>query len=262
MEIAGNRQTGRLLQFIRWLWNGPEELVPQVQKGYKAENFAWHKAIPEQKTEGTEVEPKNMMGSAVEPDKTTGAPAPETDPMPSPEPAPQHTSSEPKQEPKAFQPAVQSNEATVIAKGTVISGSIKSASDIEMYGEITGNITTTGNVLVSGKQTGDIQGAGINLFACTVRGNLSAANSIKVDSESVVIGDIKCGELTFDGKLKGNVHVMGNVNCKSNALVVGDITATTITVDSGAKLQGKIQITDGSSDKLDIPDFAKDAPAK
>ncbi len=77
-----------------------------------------------------------------------------------------------------------------------------------------------------------------------------------------IVGDIKCGDLTFDGKIKGNVHVMGNVNCKGNAVVIGDITSTTITVESGARLQGTVQISDGSIDKIDLPDDGSAAAQK
>lgn len=147
-------------------------------------------------------------------------------------------------------------EATVISKGTVITGDIKSDGDIEMYGTVTGNISTAGRVKINGKQTGDVQGSGVNLTDCAVKGSVSASDAVLVDSSSVVVGDIKCGALTFDGKIKGNIHVMGNVSCKGNAVVIGDITSTTITVESGARLQGTVQISDGGIDEIDVPDPA------
>ena len=153
--------------------------------------------------------------------------------------------------------------ATVISQGTVIIGDIKSDSDIEMLGTVTGSISTSGNVKINGKQNGDVQGSTVSLASCTVRGNLSAAEDITVDGDSVIVGDIKCGNLTFDGKLKGNVHVMGNVNCQGNAIIIGDIASTTITVDSGAKLQGKVQVSDGTIEQVDLPeDFAQEKDQK
>ena len=152
-----------------------------------------------------------------------------------------------------------SMNATVISKGTVITGNIKSDGDIEMYGSVAGSVETTGKVKINGKQTGDVQGASVNLMDCAVRGNVNASDSVVVDSNSVIIGDIKCGSLTFDGKIKGNVHVMGNVNCQGNAIVVGDVTSTTITVESGARLQGSVQVSDGSIDDVNLPDDAPEA---
>jgi cytoskeletal protein CcmA (bactofilin family) len=141
---------------------------------------------------------------------------------------------------------------TVISAGTTITGDIKSDSNIEMMGTMTGSIVTSGNVKINGKQAGDVQGAGIDLLACTVRGCLNAADEVNVDSDSVIVGDIKCGNLTIDGKLKGNVHVMGNVCCQGNAVIIGDITSTTITISSGAKLKGKVEISDGSIEPVDV----------
>ena len=153
-------------------------------------------------------------------------------------------------------------DATVISKGTVITGDIKSDSDIEMYGSVTGNITTSGKVKINGRQSGDVQGAGVDLTDCAVKGNVSASDAVLVDSSSVIVGNIKCGALTFDGKIKGNIHVMGNVNCQGNAVILGDVTSTTITVESGARLQGAVQISDGSIDEIDLPDSdaAPEAP--
>lgn len=148
--------------------------------------------------------------------------------------------------------ADEQKNITVISPGTTITGDIKSDSNIEMLGTMTGGIRTSGNVKINGKQVGDVQGSGIDLFACTVRGSLNAADEVNVDSDSVIVGDIKCGNLTIDGKMKGNVHVMGNVCCQGNSVIIGDITSTTITVSSGAKLKGKVEISDGSIEPVDV----------
>ncbi|WP_164919038.1 bactofilin family protein [Caproiciproducens sp. NJN-50] len=148
--------------------------------------------------------------------------------------------------------ADEQKNTTVISSGTTITGDIKSDGNIEMMGTMTGSILTSGSVKINGKQVGDVQGAGIDLFACTVRGSLNAADEVNVDSDSVIVGDIKCGNLTIDGKLKGNVHVMGNVCCQGNSVIIGDITSTTITVSSGAKLKGKVEISDGSIEPVEV----------
>ena len=150
---------------------------------------------------------------------------------------------------------------TVISKGTTIVGDIRSDSRIEMLGSMTGNIVTTGNVKILGKQVGDVQGSSIDLVTCTVRGGLNAENDVNIDSDSVIVGDIKCGNLTIDGKLKGNVHVMGNVNCQGNSIVIGDIVSTTITISTGAKLKGKVEVSDGSIEQVDLKDAVPETPA-
>lgn len=151
------------------------------------------------------------------------------------------------------------DNAIVVSKDTVITGDIKSDGSIEMYGTVTGSIHTTGKVKINGKMMNDVQGLDVDLLESTVRGNVSASGTITVDSGSVVVGDIKCGDLVFGGKLKGNIHVMGNVSCKSSAVVLGDIVSTTLTVENGASLQGNVQVSDGSIDSIEIPE---DTPAE
>ncbi len=148
------------------------------------------------------------------------------------------------------------DNAIVVSKDTVITGDIKSDGSIEMYGTVTGSIHTTGKVKINGKMMNDVQGSDVDLLESTVRGNVSASGTITVDSGSVVVGDIKCGDLIFGGKLKGNIHVMGNVSCKSSAVVLGDIVSTTLTVEHGACLQGNVQVSDGSIDSIEIPEDA------
>lgn len=155
------------------------------------------------------------------------------------------------------------DNAIVVSKDTVITGDIKSDGSIEMYGTVTGSIHTTGKVKINGKMMNDVQGSDVDLLESTVRGNISASGTITVDSGSVIVGDIKCGDLVFGGKLKGNIHVMGNVSCKSSAVVLGDIASTTLTVENGASLQGNVRISDGSIDSIEIPeDFPADKPQK
>ena len=230
MDAVGNSQDGRFAHMVRRIWNGPEEAEEDSQ-------------MKSDRTMETGTAQPNYVPRA------------ESYGQSSPRPAQPEFSDR-----GDFGPGYGENakSSTVISRGTVVVGDIKSDSDIEMLGTVTGSISTSGNVKINGKQNGDVQGSGVSLSSCTVRGNLSAAEDITVDSDSVIVGDIKCGNLTFDGKLKGNVHVMGNVNCQGNAIIIGDIASTTITVDSGAKLQGKVQVSDGTIEQVDLPeDFAE-----
>ena len=200
MDAAGSSQDSRFAHIMKRIWNGPEESEgPEEPEKPPAE--------PEGAFRGGRGQP--------EPEKPVGdvpPPAPPED-----RPASQGTGAE--------------KDATIISKGTSVSGDIKSDGDVEMRGTVTGSIDAGGKVLVSGRQIGDVQGSSIALSACMVRGNLS-----------------------FDGKLKGNIHVMGNVSCRSSAVVLGDIASTTLTVESGAKIQGNVQVSDGTIDPITVPD--------
>lgn len=243
MDIAGEKSETRFAKIVRKIWNGPyqdleaEEFSPMKQEQSNETdssrmNYARHGEMYRTSPEEQERVPSGGYGVS-----------------------PKRFESDP-DEPAGFSKAV-----TVISQGTTITGDIKSDSNIEMLGNMAGSIVTSGNVKINGKQNGDVQGSSIDLLACTVRGNLNAAEDVNVDGDSVIVGDIKCGNLIIDGKLKGNVHVMGNVSCQSNAVLLGDVTSTTITISSGAKLKGKVEISDGSIDSIDIKDGAP-APAE
>lgn len=153
-------------------------------------------------------------------------------------------------------------QVTVVSKGTTIVGDIKSDGDFEIYGAVKGSISTTGNIKISGKQTGDVTGANITLVSCTVRGNLTATEDIGIDSDSVIIGDVKTKNLTVNGKLQGNVHAKNSINCQGNAIVIGDLIGATVTVNDGAKLQGKMQIFNGQMSEIKIQDEPKNTSAE
>lgn len=246
MDIASENHETTFARIVRKIWNGPyqdtdldlEETTPMN----KADDFIFSRAGAAKRDEMYE-EDGAETGRA---SSQYGGPSGQRE-------------NRPVNPVNTF--AKEQKDLTVISAGTTITGDIKSDSGIEMLGAMTGNIMTSGNVKISGKQVGDVQGAGIDLFACTVRGNLNAADEVNVDSDSVIVGDIKCGNLTIDGKLKGNVHVMGNVCCQGNSVVIGDITSTTITISSGAKLKGKVEISDGSIDPVDVGEAEAAAPA-
>jgi len=232
MEIASDNHDTTFARIIKKIWNGPyqdaefemEEAAPMNQ----SDDVHFSRTAPAKRDEIYEE-------TAAEPKATQYG-----------EPSGQHGN--------RFKSSIadEQKNITVISPGTTITGDIKSDSNIEMLGTMTGGIRTSGNVKINGKQVGDVQGSGIDLFACTVRGSLNAADEVNVDSDSVIVGDIKCGNLTIDGKMKGNVHVMGNVCCQGNSVIIGDITSTTITISSGAKLKGKVEISDGSIEPVDV----------
>lgn len=153
-------------------------------------------------------------------------------------------------------------QTTLISRGTTITGDITSDCNLEICGTVKGTVSTTGNVKMSGKQVGDVSGSSLTLEACTVRGNLTVSEDITIDSDSVIIGDVKTKNLIIDGKLQGNVHAKNNITCQSNSVIIGDLVGASISVKDGAKLQGKMQIFNGQLGEIKITDDTKILPAK
>lgn len=141
---------------------------------------------------------------------------------------------------------------TTVSRNTSIVGEIHSDSNVEILGSMKGNIITKGDVNVFGKVLGDIKGANIDLTACTVQGNIIATGMLNIDSDSVLVGDIKSENLIINGKLKGNAQIRNMITCQSNALILGNVTAAVASINEGAKLQGSMQIVNGQIAEIKI----------
>lgn len=149
-------------------------------------------------------------------------------------------------------PVSAKTKVTTISKGTSIVGELHSDSDIEMLGNMKGNILTKGNINVCGKVLGDIKGANIDLTSCTVQGNIIAAGTLNIDSDSVLIGDIRSENLLINGKLKGNAQIKNMITCQNAAIILGNVTAAVASINEGAKLQGSMQIINGQIAEIKI----------
>ena len=95
---------------------------------------------------------------------------------------------------------------TIIGKGSAISGNLKVNGFIRIDGDIDGDLETDGNVIV-----------GEN---ARIRGNLSA--------KSVIIGGI----------IKGNVTAAESVKILSEAAVIGDVISRKVQIDASAVIHG------------------------
>ncbi len=81
---------------------------------------------------------------------------------------------------------------TIIGNGTAISGDIHINGFVRIDGDINGNIETDGNIIIgeNARIKGNIKGKGILITGGIILGDVNANESIKILSESIVIGDI------------------------------------------------------------------------
>jgi len=100
--------------------------------------------------------------------------------------------------------------ATVIAGGVRVEGDFTSQGDVLIEGEVHGNVTTTG-LLTVGPQA-----------------KLKAG----VKAEKAIIAGI----------IEGNLEVGSHLDIKSTASILGDITCQTASVESGATMDGRVEI--------------------
>ena len=90
---------------------------------------------------------------------------------------------------------------------------------------------------------------------CTLEGDLTAQNSIKLDGRihgtlrcegsavigetGLVKGDVYASDLLVLGRLEGNVHA-GRLHLQSTAQIQSNIEAETLQVNPGARYQGSV----------------------
>lgn len=140
--------------------------------------------------------------------------------------------------------------ASVFAEDLVIEGRIVAKGDIEMRGKLEGDLVTTGNVSVSGVITGDLSGCNIHIAHGAVKGNIVAEQSIEVDQESLIVGDISAHNLRSSGYVKGNLSVKNKTVLVSGSCLVGDVETNSIMLEEGAVLAGSVHMNCGNTDDI------------
>jgi cytoskeletal protein CcmA (bactofilin family) len=91
---------------------------------------------------------------------------------------------------------------------------------------IEGEVTTDEDVVVQG----------------TIRGKLSARESVTVESGAVVEADVTGGPFSVAGSVTGNITSSDRVDLQTGAKVVGNVKATRITIADGAQFKGNVDM--------------------
>lgn len=105
---------------------------------------------------------------------------------------------------------------TIISKGTVIEGTIRTDDDIKIYGQI---YCKGGEVSVETK------------------------GEIYLDSESSILGNLNVSNIDIQGNVYGNVISSGAVVVKQNSKLRGDVKCKSLLIEEGASYMGNIEIT-------------------
>ena len=110
---------------------------------------------------------------------------------------------------------------------------------------------------------------------CTLEGDLTTKNSVKVDGRiqgtlhakgraiigetGVVKGDVHAVDLLVLGRLEGNVHAQ-RLHLQASAQIHGNVEAETLHVDPGARYQGSVTMRDAGPAPAVLP-FSPSEPA-
>jgi len=144
-------------------------------------------------------------------------------------------------------PAARS-EMTIISKGTVISGSIKSFDPLDIHGIVKGDVASTKQLLISGKVEGDVTGQAVRLIDCSIAGAVVSDGLLELSKDSFIMGDVQTVEIISDGKIKGDLNIKGLGSFKTNSVILGNVNVGTLMIEAGAKMKGFINNLTGDDD--------------
>ena len=96
------------------------------------------------------------------------------------------------------------------------------------------------------KVEGKFKGEGDLVIEGILIGDLQTKNNLKVGQNAVVDAHIKANNAFISGKVKGNIIVKGKIEITGTAVILGDIKAQIISIESGALVQGKLNMPVGN----------------
>ncbi len=135
-----------------------------------------------------------------------------------------------------------SEETTVITKGTTINGGIKSDTSLIVKGVIEGDVECQGKLTITGRVAGNSTASEIYVNTPRLEGSLNSRGSVKIDVGTVVIGSISSASVVVAGAVKGDIEVNGPIIVDSTAVVKGNIIGKSIQINSGAVIDGNCSL--------------------
>ena len=154
--------------------------------------------------------------------------------------------------------AVPSDETTIIAPGTKIVGDIEADGCLQVGGSIKGNLKVAAMLDLNGRIIGDIEAQDVTVLTSLVKGNVTARDTLRVDKDTTIVGNVVARNAEIDGKIKGNVAVSERAHVKSDSVLMGNLVSGTVNVEEGAMLKGDISITSMQSDSVVVEDLEFD----
>ena len=135
---------------------------------------------------------------------------------------------------------VEENANTHITSTMIVTGKVKTDSDLLVEGVVYGNIVTSHDVSLKSLVVGDIKASNIYLNSARVKGNVKSEEKVDVGDKTIVVGDITANNIVVRGKVKGDLKASDTTILEGVALVAGDITTGNILSSAGACLKGSI----------------------
>ena len=115
-------------------------------------------------------------------------------------------------------------EESVLTEDVTINGDLECDCNLTILGTVNGSVHCGKDLLVKGQ----------------IKGNVACTNSLTMDRECSIRGNVSAAECLTDGQIYGNLTIEEDLHVQKNAWIEGDITAKQFSVLQGAHLESKI----------------------
>jgi len=95
------------------------------------------------------------------------------------------------------------------------------------------------------KLDGDFIGEGDIIVEGIVNGNIKTKKYLRIGENAQINAEIEANDAFIAGVVNGNMKITGKLEITATAKIKGDIEASLISVESGALINGKLQMKTG-----------------
>lgn len=95
--------------------------------------------------------------------------------------------------------------------------------------KVEGDLIAVGNVVVDGM----------------VNGTLVTDKNVTIGEKAEITADVKAANADIAGSVKGKISLENDLTVRSSAKIAGDISTGTISIESGAQINGQLQMGGG-----------------
>lgn len=130
------------------------------------------------------------------------------------------------------------DETSVITTGMVVTGDISTEGSLDVAGTVNGNIDALGKLNITGHVNGNSKAAEIYAENAKINGEIISEGAVKIESSTVIIGNITASSAAIAGAVKGDIDVKGPVVLDASAIVMGNIKSKSVQINNGAVIEG------------------------
>ena len=130
------------------------------------------------------------------------------------------------------------DETSVITTGMVVTGDINTEGSVDVAGTVNGNIDAYGKLNITGHINGNSKAAEIYAENAKINGQIVSDGAVKIESSTVIIGNITATSAAIAGAVKGDIDVKGPVILDASAIVMGNIKSKSVQINNGAVIEG------------------------